>query len=320
MSDSIRIDRYANRQDWLDARQETIGASESAVLFGIGYKGATPLSLYTDKVFGKEERGSDPMFLKIGTLIEPVILQLVREWVRENQSTGEIPYKFDEFITDSNDYDVWVRDDYLSATPDGVIYLLDSKREIVASGVLEFKNVGIWAAAEWKDGMPLKHQAQVQHQLMCTGYDFGILAGLIGGNSFEVRIVKRNETFIKELKKVCAAFWKCVQEDIEPQAVDLKVDKRVLEQLHPDDNGETIELDDEATALVADSINRKQLIKENQKKVDANEAKLRQIIGDNTFAKAGANIVSLKTQTRKERVQKVAASKFRVLRIKESKE
>lgn len=321
---NIEIVRHKTREEWLEARSETIGASESAVLFGVGYAGATPLSLWTDKTFGSSEKKDiDPMILKIGHLVEPVMLELARDWVlTDGKKDDQLPYDYDEAVLTPNDYTVFIKDGFLSATPDGEIHLFNNKREIIARGVLEFKNVGIWNAAEWTgEGMPLKHQCQVQHQLMCTGYDFGLLCGLIGGSKFVVRFVKRHNEFIKALRQACEQFWEHVTDGTEPPAIASVVDSNVLQELHPDDNGETVELDDEHSHMVRVLLEAKEHRKGIESHILGIENKLRQFIGDATFAvnKEEGLKVSFKTQERKESVRTVAASKFRVLRVSKPK-
>lgn len=71
----------------------------------------------------------------------------------------------------------------MGASPDYVI--IDPKRPELGYGVLEIKNVDLFVAGkDWsEDEAPPHIEFQVQHQLAVTGFKWGVVAGLIGGNT-----------------------------------------------------------------------------------------------------------------------------------------
>jgi len=62
-------------------------------------------------------------------------------------------------------------------------------------GVLECKTTASWNAREWDDAPPLHHQIQLQHYLLLTGYQWGSLAVLIGGNDPRFEDLPANPAF-----------------------------------------------------------------------------------------------------------------------------
>lgn len=66
---------------------------------------------------------------------------------------------------------------YIMGFPDRLVF--DTTK---GPGVLECKNTSAWLAKDWEEDVPLQHQVQTQHYLMLTGFKWGSIAALIGGN------------------------------------------------------------------------------------------------------------------------------------------
>ena len=181
-------------------------------------------------------------------------------------------------------------------------------------GALETKTTSAFNADDWKGGaVPLYYQVQLQTQLAVCGLSWGSIAVLIGGQRLLHADLDRDDDFIASMLPHLESFWRHVV-DRTPPAVDASpATAKVLHKLHPDDNGCTVELPDEAEEW-ADSLESiKDEIKRLEELKTLHENKLKFAIGDNTFGQLpkGARF-SFKTQTRAEHV--VRASTFRVLR------
>ncbi|RUX18817.1 hypothetical protein EOA27_13230 [Mesorhizobium sp. M2A.F.Ca.ET.037.01.1.1] len=87
----------------------------------------------------------------------------------------------------------------MGASPDYVI--TDPKRPELGYGVLEIKNVDLFVAGkDWsEDEAPPHIEFQVQHQLAVTGFKWGVVAGLIGGNTVKAFRRERDSEVIAEI-------------------------------------------------------------------------------------------------------------------------
>lgn len=282
---------------WASAAMQSsyIGASQSADLFGYGFAGGSPLSVY-EKLVHPE---SAPKFdencehLVLGQHLERPIAEAYAE-------------RYDCKLW-FNDRRIWRHKDYpfIGATPDFIDW--KNKRNV------QTKNISTFASDEWEDGeAPLKYQIQCQQEMAVTGLQETHLVGLIGGNRLEVRTIERNERFIQVLIDKLNAFWtKHVVPKLPPEPT-VGDDFYVINRLHPDDNGKavtlglTTELIDELQDLTAKRL-------ESEKREKEIKAFLAWQLGENTYGVIDDKVISLKTQERKG--YEVKPSKTRVLRV-----
>jgi predicted phage-related endonuclease len=79
-------------------------------------------------------------------------------------------------------------------------------------GCLEIKTTNAYAGDMWEEGPPRYPWCQLQHQMMCFGYEWGITAALIGGNKFVWYFVDLDRSFIHEqYEPKLLEFYECVQ-------------------------------------------------------------------------------------------------------------
>ena len=105
-------------------------------------------------------------------------------------------------------------DDYpfMTANVDGEVMHPEKGR-----GVLEIKTTSEWNRDQWDtDKVPTAYMLQVQHYLAVTGYDFGYICVLIGGNKFRYWLIERDEELIEMLIQAESEFWYNVQNKIPP--------------------------------------------------------------------------------------------------------
>lgn len=187
------------RAEWLAERKTCIGASESAALFGHGYKSQSPYSIAAEKLGLINSSLDDDERLECGLALQSGILQLASRRIGcEITNPGE-------FVIHRHAEYPW-----LGATLDGVCLHPE-----LGPAVVEAKNVDFFLLADWDDEEhpPLKFQVQCQHQMAVTGHKHAFLAGLIGGNRMRVRHIARNDRFIEStLIPRLAEFWKLVEE------------------------------------------------------------------------------------------------------------
>lgn len=327
----LKTNRINNndRDEWLIARSRFIGASESPILYDQGYAGQTRLSLFHKKKLGLDGEVEDfepdaklKRKYKLGHAIEPVAINLLDEWIDEqialdaDDPDREVCVSVNSKTLSANALTLYVdEENEMSATPDGLV-LFWQQNGGVYKGVVEAKNVDSYFSSEWSEGPPLRYEIQVQHQMSVTRSEFGLLIGIIGGQDYAVHYIERNEDFIRHLKKTCREFMEDVRSGKEPDATGAEIDRKILSRLHPDDNGETVSVDDRTVRNLARA---KKIRKEVEDEIAKLENKLRQDIGDATFATCDGYELSLKTQERKASVRHIKASKYRTLRLKSKK-
>ena len=182
-----------DRDAWLAARSETLGASEVATILGLNpYE--SPFALWhRKKGLLPPIQQSEPM--RWGQLLEDGIAHGFAE------RTGT-PVRKHGWLLRSR------TSPWLSVTPD---------YEIVGqNALLEIKNVSSYKEEEWISEGPVTYQAQVQMQLAVTGADFGWLAGLVGGQKLYFHRIERSEGFLAAMAEETKDFYDRLKNDDPP--------------------------------------------------------------------------------------------------------
>lgn len=310
METEVKLVDYKTREAWLAGRMQSIGASESAALFGLAPDGReSRFSLWAKKTGLAPVEEIDAEWLEWGQILEQPISE------RYAKRSGAVLW------TPPSPFCVAVhpRLPFLTATIDR--WIIESKGR-QGRGDLEIKNVGFFNS-DWRGeggavDVPLYVQAQVQHQLAVTGFSWAVVAALVGGNKMQTFEVERNEKFIAELEASAEEFWARVQRKEAPEVDGSEATARTLKALHPDDNGQTVELPEEAEQLwlrLEDARERKSLAEKHEK---AAKNMLQALIGSATFGVlSDGRTISYKTQERDGYT--VDACKFRVMKLEKPK-
>jgi putative phage-type endonuclease len=282
---------YKDRQSWLAARKLGVGASEASALFACSpYESA--YSLWAQKAGLVPPPKVEGEHLDAGHFLEPAIANWY-EAVTKRELWTFSPYCIARHP----------RVACMFATPDRWVTAAPDRSP---SGIVQIKNTASFMEGAWSEAPPLHIQIQVQHELAVTGREWAAIAVVIGGNKLRHWDIERNPDFIGELEAECEAFWRLVEAKEPPEADPHKATYRVLEKLHPSDNGEELLLDDEAVAwwtamqearqrrLDAEKIVK--VLKAEEEKFDV---RLRAAIGSATFGKLpDGRVLSLKTTAR----------------------
>jgi putative phage-type endonuclease len=255
------------RREWLDRRKQSIGASEVAALLGLSpYE--SPYSLWAKKVGIDPPSDDEPEWVRWGHLIEPIICdEYARETGRKVIDHGRYAVRYSETCP------------HLSATLDREVAAFDDR----GPGVMDAKNAGFYKGADWDEAPPLLYQVQVQAQLEVTGYQWGSLAVLIGGNTFRWCDIERDDVFIAMLRRKVAEFWRLVETNTPPAVDGSSSTAEVLRRLYPNDKGTTIALSGEAMQWTDEYQEYAQAGKDAGARQQLVKNKLMEAIGENTF-------------------------------------
>ncbi len=104
----------------------------------------------------------------------------------------------------------------MGASPDYIIR--DPARPALGLGGLEIKNVDLFVAKDdWTEEEAPPHiEFQVQHQNAVCGFKWGVVAGLIGGNTPRVFVRERDDEVIAELGRRAAEMHEMVRTNSPP--------------------------------------------------------------------------------------------------------
>lgn len=294
----MRTLQLNTRDQWLAARQSFIGASESAAIFGVGYRDQSPLTVWESKVMPLTLDSEEDKRLRIGRLIEPALRSIFTD------ETGLFCESPGDFVIHRSEKFPW-----MGATLDG---LANDYGQTVP---VELKNVDTWNREEWEgDQSPLKFNVQMQHQLAVIGASHGYLFGLIGGNDPQVRKIERDDRFIQAMIAELSKFWRYVELK-EPPPVDGSVASSLaLARLYPRDTGAVVDLPAEAADWAAKLADAKSQIKAAEDVKRECENKIKALIQDASYGRLpDGSGFSLKAQDRAGYT--VKPSSTRVLRV-----
>ncbi|WP_064606948.1 YqaJ viral recombinase family protein [Streptobacillus moniliformis] len=274
---------YTFEDDWLKLRQKGIGGSDIGALLGLN-KYKSVVDVYLDKVEGK--RVEDNSAMEWGRNLEPVIRSYFEE---KNKSL------YDVYLAPFS-----LKFGILRANLDGIIFDKEKRRY----GILEIKTANIFTAKEWKDGkVPPTYYSQVMHYMTVTGFDYAIIAVLIGGSEYKEFYIERNEEEIQIIQQVANNFWKdyVIPNQIpSPDGSDAysEYQKELLEKYETYEN--RIEIEREQEIKLEELENIKDNIKDLERKAKEIEQDLmNEIIENKADLMVGKNFkVKLVTQNR----------------------
>ena len=228
-----------DREAWHALRQQHIGASEVAALLGC----EPPYALGVRALWE----------VKAGRAPRPDVAHERAAWGLRLEET---------IATAAGEREGWTvlpgqyaSLDGLGATLDRIIAAPGPNDEGVAGpGVLELKNVD-WIAhrAQWGTEPPAHILVQLQAQLAATGFGWGAVAALVGGNDLHIyRYTARPRLQADMLTRV-AAFWQSIAEGKPPRPDGSDATYRALIAVNPVEDEEPADLtaDNEAPELAA---------------------------------------------------------------------
>lgn len=302
--------QFTDRAEWLKARQSRVGASEVAALFDCqaDYQ-LSRFALWQVKSGRIPSPDAGNERTAWGIMLEEAIAAGAAErnrWTIERGGYVEHPT---------------VRG--MGCSLDFVVIGGSNPSMKEGPGALEIKNVD-WMIhkRQWENDEPPIHiSLQLQHQLACTGYEWGAIVALVGGNKLtEPYYFERRPRIIAEIEKRVAEFWRSIEEGREPPPDGSDTTAAAIAALFPEaEPGKTADMDGDNefpnrwAALIQAKADRQAA----EKAEAAAKNWLMEKIEDAELVRYGGKIIATaKTQTRKSYTVKESSS--RVLRIKEN--
>lgn len=273
----------ATEAEWHALRLRHVGSSEIPALFGCQPAYALSLwSLWMVKAGRAEPPPVEGNRVEAGKRFEPVIAQWVAD--REGWAIEKGGYA-------SDGRGAGASLDYVIAG--------DPKEE--GPGPLECKSVDwlqhrqTWTAAE-----PPPHiLLQLQHQLAVTGYTWGAVGAVVGGNEPKVYRYKARPKLIAEIKRRVAEFWESVEAGIPPAVDGSDSAAAIIRQLFPDDDGAEepadLSADNELPELCAGFLRARELRRDAERAEAAAQNAIMAKLGDHRAAQCEGFVIRAPT-------------------------
>ncbi len=206
---TVQIIRPADRTAWLEARKQDVTASVAGALLGV-HPYQTPYGLWAEKSGRVASDDSDNPVLRRGRLLEPVVIEMLRE----DRPDWQIEYHRD------NAYYRMV-EDRIGATPDAFA----TRPDIYGRGIVQVKTVAEDKfRREWLDPdtgdivLPLWIAVQAIVEATATGATWATVAPMIIGRGIDLQPVDvpLNTRVMHRLRREVREFWRMVEAGEEP--------------------------------------------------------------------------------------------------------
>ena len=277
--DIIADTRKMSHADWLQMRKAGIGGSDCAAAVGLS-RWKSPFQLWSEKTdrIAPTKAGQAAYW---GSLLEP----LLRAEVAKRMPEAEI--RECPFFLRSKDHP------YMLANIDGFI------RENGSFSCLEIKTANAYAAVQdWQNGLPIEYYCQVMHYMAVTGMNSAYVAVLLGGNTFEIQKIDRDEDMIRHIIQMEERFWyEYMLKDTPPEAT--AKDNEVLGQLYPKSEEKAIELPTTARDILTDYEKACQDLALAKEAKEQAEAKLKMLLADAEVGISWKNVSTTRLDSKK---------------------
>ena len=259
--DIIADTRKMSHTDWLQMRKAGIGGSDCSAAVGLS-RWKSPFQLWSEKTdrIVPTKAGQAAYW---GSLLEPLLRAEVAKRMPEAE-VRECP-----FFLRSKEHP------YMLANLDGYVKNSDG-----SFSVLEIKTANAFAAVQdWQNGLPIEYYCQVMHYMAVTGMNSAYVAVLLGGNTFEIQKIDRDEDMIQHIIQMEERFWyDYMLKDTPPEAT--AKDNEILGQLYPRSEEKAIEMPTTARDILTDYKKACQDLALAKEAKEQAEAKLKMMLAD----------------------------------------
>lgn len=250
---SVTIIRPADRNEWLQHREQGIGSSEVATILGLN-PWETPYQLWRRKK-GLDKGKSETFAMKAGHYLEDAVSMF---W---HDETGR-----DIIKRSAGDWlMVNTEKPFMRVSPDRTYWLSGMPHNNANKGILECKTTQMRVDP---DDLPKYWFCQVQYQLGVAEYEQGSLAWLSQGRGFGYKDISLVPDFFAWICEEVTKFWiDNVQGNIEPEAQSVE---DVLLRYNRHTDGKILEVSDD----IFTTCNDLKALKEQIAKLDEHKEEL----------------------------------------------
>jgi predicted phage-related endonuclease len=262
---------------WHAVRAENIGGSEIAALWGVqsAYQ-MSKFTLHHVKTKRIPEPRLDSERADWGIEFEPTIARIAARQRGWQISKGG-------YATDDSTPGMGCSLDYVAAAPG----FLEQAEGFTGPGIIQIKAID-WLnwRMTWPGGEPtLGIRLQLQHELACSGFMWGAIPHLIGGNDLRILHYGRSEKIIGRTRELVTEFWADIAAGREPNLDGTESTAATLRAIWPEpDPAKTLDLldhPDAAEICMAFAAAQADRLKSEKIELEAKN-RLRHLIGDAT--------------------------------------
>ena len=222
----IEVINPTDKAHWLNMRMQDVTSTDCAALFGLSpYR--TAFELWHEKAAGVAESFAPNERMLWGNRLESAVAY----GIAEDEGWQVEPLK------------AYMRD---PAARLGSSFDFAVDHPTKGPGLLEIKVVDamIYRNAWRDDGAgnieaPEHIELQLQHQLAVTGFEWGAIGALVGGNSTKVVLRERDEAIGNAIRVKVAQFWDSIQTKT-PPPIDYVRDADMIAQLYASANADEV--------------------------------------------------------------------------------
>lgn len=271
------------KQAWLEARVANITSTEVSALFNCGYE--TLFQLWHRKLKKQDVAIEETTRMKWGKRYEDPTAKGVAE------DEGWKVRRWNQFV--------YIPDLRIGSSYDWQV-LADEEKNIPTS-VFEIKQVSfdqqhLWIVEKDYVEAPEKIEFQMQHQLLVSGLQHGIICVQFGGN--DVRLLPRvpDPGMHKAILSECEKFWHSIDHAIEPEFDPVRDAKYLAEMYGYAEPGKKLDaVDDvEISSLCSQYCNARDNKKLSEEDMAAFKSQLLPLIGENEKIFADGYTISAK--------------------------
>ena len=267
--------KFPNREAWLAARNEGIGAREMASVVGLN-PWETPLQLWRKKL-GIDQPEPENFFMKAGHYLEDAVARFYAD------ESGR------EIISSSAEDFMFIDKEkpYLRVSPDRTFWLSGMARNDDNKGILECKTT---QKTIDPDDLPKHWFCQLQMNLGVAGYQQGSLAWLCSGREFGYKDVAFAPDFYAWLVEEVERFWvDNVLGKKEPEAINVS---DILLKYNRHTDGKQIEVGDDIFEAYKDLKDLKKEIAALDERKETLESKIKMAFADAEAITYGGDVLA----------------------------
>ncbi|MBR6250716.1 MAG: YqaJ viral recombinase family protein [Bacteroidales bacterium] len=273
--------QFKNREEWLEARTQGIGASEVATIVGLNpYE--TPYQLWRRKM-GMDAPKQETFAMKAGHYMEEAVARFFADesGVKVIDSTAP-----DFMFIDKNK-------PFLRVSPDRLYWLPNMPKNDDNKGILECKTTQKQIDP---DDLPKTWFCQVQMNLGVAHYEHGALAWLTAGREFGYVNIDFAPDFFEWLSGEVEKFW--VDNILGKQEPDIVNVDDVLKKFARPTDGKAIEADSEIIAHILKLRDARKAIAQLEEQAKLSEDAIKLFLADaETLTQAGETLATWKSTT-----------------------
>ncbi|UOF77187.1 exonuclease [Caudoviricetes sp.] len=230
------VTQQLSHDEWLKARSEVVTSTDISAILGC-HPRKTKLGLWIEKKEKTIESIEQNDAMEQGGFFEETIANYIAH------KNGLVIAKLDFISFPENHIGSSFDFKIIGVRPDSPYREMFEKH---GTGILEVKKVrpSIFKDKWDENNAPMNYEAQVQYQMMVSGFKWCIIGVMVGLEKHACYLREYKEWMGEKFKKEVKDFYQSIEDGIMPQ-IDYAKDGETLKKLFPESTGEAVSIDDD---------------------------------------------------------------------------